>query len=102
MNNTPVYTMMPERDHPDIILIAIIDMMLKYLKDRNATDKNRTYRLERIHTALLVHESRYEGSVPEHLGDRADRLDATISKALTQLVTPPRLVGRDVKTGRFV
>jgi hypothetical protein len=74
--------MMAERDHEDIILIAIMDMMFQHLRHKNRKDKKRVYRLERAHNALMSAEKGYIGSIPDWLGDKAEELNEQIDTAL--------------------
>lgn len=92
MSNIPVYIMMPECDHEDIILIAIVDMMYQHLKHKNNGNSKRLYRLNKAHTALMELERSYEGCVPEYLGGRADALNQQINKALGMMRTPAMIV----------
>jgi len=97
---SPVFTMMPERDHQDLILIAIMDMFFQHLKVKNSCNEKRTYRLNKLHTALLDYEKQYEGAIPEHVGDKADDLNRIINKGLDMMLKPPKLVTHGAK-GRF-
>jgi hypothetical protein len=99
-SKSPVFTMMPEHDHQDIILVAIMDMMFQHLKQKNRCNEKRMYQLNRIHTSLLDYEKRYEGAIPDYVGDKADDLNRIINKGLDMMCKPPKVVTRNAK-GRF-
>jgi len=85
---SPVYQMMNTADCEDIIIIAIMDMMFKHLTNKNISNRSRKDRLEKIHGLLMNYESRYVGAIPEAMGDKADKFNKAVNRAITALKKP--------------
>lgn len=81
-----VHVMMKAKEQYEICLISIMDLMLKNLIDRNKDNRSKLDRLTRIHDMLMDLESRYEGSLPDAMVNKAERFNKLICADLASLV----------------
>lgn len=84
--SSPVYLMMSKHEQFDICLVAVMDMMLQNLIERNKDHRSRKDRYERIRSLLLDLEGRYEGSLPEEMINMAERFNKLICADLNSLI----------------
>ena len=93
-DNIPVYILMPKTDAYDITLLAMMDMFLKCLKnkewDRNGSNTRRFRRLQQAHDILTEVEQGYIGVLPEEFVNKAGKFCDWINADLRSLMQTMR------------